>query len=370
MTGEINSTAPSLANAKEIRREFDDIENRTSRGEIIIMAELPSDHVAELAKAELGTFEKTVSSPPNELLSELKTLPEKPPLRKLKGLEVSGIEFSNPSETPLIFDIPVTYNERVKQWIRYFQSGGRITFKNWLQRSSRYLPIVQYELARSGLPQDLAFVAMIESGFTPGAVSHAGAKGMWQFIIPTAERYGLHIDWWIDGRKDFHKATQAAIRYMGDLYQQFNSWYLVAASYNMGENGVRRLILRHKTNNYWELAERGALPQETSDYVPKIIAAMLIAKAPALYGFRELEYQMPLSFETASVPGGTDIINLASFLGVSEKYLKDLNPELTKGFIPTTVRTHNIRIPKGSMLAVSQFIRMQAQAGVKRTAAN
>ena len=248
-------------------------------------------------------------------------------LRKLDVLEKSGIEISQPSETPLIFDIPVTYNDKVKTWIRYFQTDGRQTFKNWLERSSRFLPVVQTELAKAGLPQDLVYVAMIESGFTPGAVSHAGAKGMWQFIVPTAHRYGLKIDWWIDERKDFHKATQAAIHYMRDLYGQFNSWYLVAASYNMGENGVRRLIQRHNTNNFWELAERGALPQETSDYVPKIIAAMLISKAPALYGFRDLEYQMPLSFEFTPVPGGTDILNLATYLGISEKYLKDLNPE-------------------------------------------
>lgn len=290
------------------------------------------------------------------------------PLKELKALQASsGMEFSKPNETPLIFDIPVTYNDRVKNWIRYFQTEGRSTFKNWLERSSRYLPAVQFELSQAGLPLDLAFVAMIESGFSPAAASPAGAKGLWQFIAPTGRRYGLRIDWWIDERKDFHKATQAAIHYMTDLYQQFNSWYLVAASYNMGENGVRRLIQRYHTTSFWDLAERGALPQETRDYLPKIIAAMLIAKAPALYGFRDLEYQMPLSFEQMAVPGGTDIINLASYLGVSERYLKDLNPELTKGLIPAGIRSHRIRVPKGSTLAVSQFIRLQAQNDDVRT---
>lgn len=283
------------------------------------------------------------------------------PLKKLKVLESSGLELSQSSETPFIFDIPVTYNDRVRTWIKYFQKSGRMTFKNWLERSSRFLPVVQYELSRAGLPQDLAWVAMVESGFNPTATSPAGAKGMWQFIPETARRYGLHIDWWLDERNDFHKATKAAIRYMTDLYGQFNSWYLVTASYNMGENGVRRLIQRHKTTNFWELAEKGALPQETSEYLPKIIAAMLISKAPALYGFRELDYQMPLSFESIVVPGGTDIMNLASYLGVSGKYLKDLNPELTKGLIPGHVANHRIRVPKGSVLAVSQFIRLQVR---------
>lgn len=292
------------------------------------------------------------------------------PLQRLKSLDQPRIELSRSNDTPLIFDIPVTYNDRVRQWIRYFQTDGRGTFKNWLERSARFLPVIQFELARNRLPQDLAYIAMIESGFVPGAVSHAGAKGMWQFIVPTAERYGLKIDWWIDERKDFMKSTRAAIRYMTDLYGQFESWYLVAASYNMGENGVRRLLQRHRTTNFWELADLGALPRETTDYVPKIIAAMLISKAPALYGFRELDFHMPLSFETASVPGGTEIAGLAVYLGVSEKYLKDLNPELIKGFVPSNVRGHTIRVPKGSMFAVSQFVRLQAKNGEPSFASN
>ncbi len=292
------------------------------------------------------------------------------PLKRLDALEASSFELSASEETPLIFDIPVTYNDRVRAWIRYFQTEGRTSFRIWLERSARYLPFLQYELQRAGLPQDLVYVAMIESGFNSNAASHAGAMGMWQFIEATGERYNLKVDWWIDERKDFHKATRAAIRYMSDLFKQFESWYLVTASYNMGENGVRRLIARHKTHNFWELANRGALPAETTDYVPKILAAVLISKAPGLYGFRDLNYQMPLSYESVVVPGGTDIINLAGYLGVSEKYLKELNPELIKGFIPRNIRGHKIRVPKGSSLAVSQFIRQVVKNDPHATAAN
>lgn len=284
-----------------------------------------------------------------------------PQLKKLGTLEKSTVQLSSPGDTPIIFDIPVTYNSRVSQWIQFFQTRGRRSFRIWLERSARFLPLLQYELTEAGLPQDLVYVAMIESGFSSHAHSHAGAMGMWQFIAPTGQRYGLKIDWWIDERRDFHKATRAAIRYMSDLYKQFNSWYLVAASYNMGENGVRRLIKKHGTNNFWELADRGALPNETTDYVPKIIAAILISKAPGLYGFRDLNYEMPLSFEYTTVPGGTDLINLASYLGVSEKYLQDLNPELLKGFVPRDVASHKIRVPKGAMMTVSQYIRLQSQ---------
>jgi membrane-bound lytic murein transglycosylase D len=296
----------------------------------------------------------------------LSAMPEAPAavLKRLNSLEKSSMEFSSASETPLIFDIPVTYNARVSFWIHYFQTEGRSSFQRYLERSARFLPILQYELTRSGLPQDLVYVAMIESGFSPNASSHASAMGLWQFIEPTGRRYGLKIDWWIDERKDFLKSTRAAISYMTDLYRQFNSWYLVAASYNMGENGVRRLIQRHRTNNFWELADKGALPQETTNYVPKIIAATLISKAPALYGFRGLDYQMPLSFEYFNAPGGTDLVHLAQYLGVSEKYLKELNPELLHAMIPRHVGGHKIRIPKGSMTTVAQFVRMQGAAEV------
>lgn len=293
-------------------------------------------------------------------------------LKTLRSLENSHLQLSKSSnETPFIFDFPVTYNERVSAWIRYFQTEGRRSFKTWLERSSRYVPVVQDELAKNGLPLDLVYVAMIESGFRPDAVSHAGAMGMWQFISATGRRYGLKIDWWLDERRDFSKSTQAAISYMKDLNQQFGSWYLVTASYNMGEGGVRRLVKRYGTNNFWRLADLRALPRETTDYVPKIIAATLIAKAPALYGFRDLDFHVPLAFDTVRVPGGTDLVNLAGYLGVSGKYLMELNPELTRGFIPREVRGHQIRVPKGSMLMVSQYARFQQdQSRVTAEAAN
>ena len=269
------------------------------------------------------------------------------------------------SQAPLIFDIPVTYNSRVRFWIHHFQSSGRGYFRKWLERSSRFLPFLQHEMVKAGLPQDLAYIAMVESGFSFHAASHQGAMGMWQFIVPTGLRYGLRANSWIDERKDFVKATSAAIRYMRDLYSQFGSWYLVAASYNMGENGVRRLIARHRTQDFWELADRGVLPQETTNYVPKIIAAMLISKAPALYGFRDLDYQMPMSFEYFEVPGGTDISTLARHLKVSEKYMLDLNPELLKGAVPRDIVAHRIRIPKGSLLTVAQYVRTRLQTMVE-----
>lgn len=250
--------------------------------------------------------------------------------------------------TPPVFDIPLTYNHKVKQWIEYFQTTGRPWFQKWLERSTRYAPFIREQMKDSGLPQDLLYVAMIESGFSPLAASPAQAVGIWQFIPSTGKQYGLKINWWLDERKNHYKSTIAAIRYKKDLFKMFGSWYLVAASYNTGENRINKIIKRYNTNDFWELARRKAIPDETINYVPKIIAAALIAKSPALYGFRNIKYKLPYQYEIANVPGGTDLENLAKQLGVNPKHLAELNPELTKGFIPREVKEHTIKVPVGS----------------------
>ncbi len=286
-------------------------------------------------------------------------VPQSQTLKTLRGLETNTVELSGSTDTPLFFDLPVTYNARVQHWVHYFQTKGRKSFKKYLERSTRFLPLIQAELYKAGLPQDLGYIAMVESGFSNAATSEASAVGLWQFIEATGNRYGLKTSWWLDERRDYVKATRAAIGYMSDLYNMFGSWYLVAASYNMGEARVRRLVEKHRTTNFWTLADKGVIAEETTQYVPKILAAMLISKAPALYGFRELQNHLPQSYEYFHVPGGTDLLNLANYLGVSGKYLKDLNPELIKGFVPRGISSHMIRIPKGSMLTVSQYIRLQ-----------
>lgn len=266
--------------------------------------------------------------------------------------------------SPPVFDFPVTYNHKVKGWIKYFQTRGKGSFKRWLERSARYAPHIKKELRNHNLPQDLLYVAMIESGFVSRAKSHAGAVGIWQFIAPTARRYGLKVNWWIDERRNFTKATQAAIRYKKDLYSMFRSWHLVSASYNTGENRIARLIKKHQTNDFWELAELRTLSDETTNYVPKIIAATLIAKSPALYGFKNLKYKVPYKFEETFVPGGTDLTNLAQYIGVKERYLKDLNPDLLKGFIPREVKRHMIKVPIGSKPLVKQYSQLITQTTI------
>lgn len=262
-----------------------------------------------------------------------------------------------PVDSRPYFDIPITYNAKVRNWISYFQGDGRKWFQKWLERSYRYLPPMQKQLKAMGLPQDLAYVAMIESGFSPHAVSSADAVGYWQFMAPTANRYGLKTTWWIDERRDFTKSTVAAAKYLGDIYKLFDSWYLTAASYNMGENKMRRLVNRHGTKNFWVLAKKPDFPIETREYIPKLIATMLIAKAPKLYGFYNVKPLEPYKYEYFHVPGGFDLMNLADTTGLDRESLLKLNPELLKGFVPTFIKSHKIRIPAGSMTIVSTYVR-------------
>lgn len=316
---------------------------------------------AESAFSAVPTFSDEIKSELQQMNKQ--TVPKAPlVLKKVPSLENAKIQLLSESEAPLVFDIPVTYNRSVRFWIKNFQTSNRSWFKKWLERSSRYMPFIQKELHRAGLPQDLAYLAMIESGFSNQATSTAEAVGIWQFIEPTGNHFGLRTEWWLDERRDYDKSTRAAIAYISHLYRSFRSWYIVAASYNMGETRARKLIQKYNTNNFWKLADLGVLPDETKNYVPKIIAAMLIAKAPALYGFRELDYHLPERYDYFHAPGGTDLNTLAEHLNVSPKYLRDLNPELTRGYIPKTVRTHRIRVPKGSMQAIQNLLRSNYQA--------
>lgn len=272
---------------------------------------------------------------------------------KLRALTLS----SPPTQSDhLIFDLPVTYNPKVSKWIAYYQGRGQKWFREWLQRSYRYMPLIQKELKNANLPVDLAYMVMIESGFAPNAISHADAVGPWQFIEPTGTRYGLKKNWWLDERRDLRKSTLAAIRYLKDLHREFGSWYLVAASYNMGETGLRNRIAKYGTKDYWTLIKMKGLPTETQEYVPKILAAMLISKAPNLYGFRDLSKMDALDFDVIQVPGGTDIETLADYLGVTRKSLRDLNAEIVLGYIPRQIEKHYIRVPRGASQMVSNYV--------------
>ncbi len=185
------------------------------------------------------------------------------------------------------FDYPVLSNPAVEKWITYFTGKGRFYFSKYLERGRYFIPEIAKVLKQNNMPQDLVYLAMIESGFNNSARSHAKAVGPWQFIKGTGKRYGLTINYWLDERRDTRKATMAAIAYLRELYQEFGSWELAAASYNAGEGKVRRGIRKYRTNDFWAIAKHRFFRHETRDYVPKIMAAAIITKNPEMFAFED-----------------------------------------------------------------------------------
>ncbi len=248
------------------------------------------------------------------------------------------------------FDIPVTVNEKVTYFIRFFQGRGRTFFKKWLERSTAYVPMMHRILEDQGLPKDLVYLSLIESGFSPRAYSRSRASGLWQFIQSTGERYDLKTEWWIDERRDPVKATIAAARHLNDLYAHFNDWYLAWAAYNAGQRKIDQAIERYGTRDFWKLTKnRNYLRLETRNYVPKLIAAALIAKNPKAYGFSDLSYERPSATEEVVVTKGVDLSALAKAMEIDSGLLRGFNPELRHGMVPKSIERYVVRVPLGTV---------------------
>jgi membrane-bound lytic murein transglycosylase D len=253
-------------------------------------------------------------------------------------------------------DLPLTHNYQVEQWINIFQNRYSKSFRIWLERSYRYAPMMKKIFREQGLPSDLVYLAMIESGFSAKAISSAKAVGYWQFIKPTALRFGLRKSYWLDERRDFEKSTYAASQYLRFLYKEFGDWYLAAAAYNMGEKKLIHLIQKHKTKNFWSLSQKHDFPYETAQYIPKLIATITIAKAPSLYGFNYLKAKTPYNYEIFYLPGGTNLRTLAVYIKEPYKKIKILNPDLLSDRIPSYMENWRTRLPKGSGRKASQYV--------------
>ena len=247
--------------------------------------------------------------------------------------------------------LPLEVNKNVLQWIDYFQGRGRPHMERYLQRSTRYMPIMKKILKDNGLPEDLIYIALIESGFSSTAHSSASAVGYWQFIKGTGKHYGLGIDSYIDERRDFVRSTQAAADYFKGLYNLFGAWYLAIASYNVGENRVKNLVMKNHTRDFWKLARENRLPDETSNYVPKFLAARLIAKDPEKYGFTDIEYMPPLAFAEVQFTTSIDIRKLASGMSLDYDDLRDLNPSWKRGVAFAKNGKLTLRAPVGTETA-------------------
>ena len=246
-------------------------------------------------------------------------------------------------------DIPLTLNSKVEYFLYYFQTTGKAAFSRWLSHSSRYIPMMKDILKREGMPEDLVYVAMIESGFQMHARSWANAVGPWQFVSGTGRHYALRIDQWIDERKDPVKATTAAALYLKELYGIFNGdWYLAAAGYNAGENKILRAISMYNTSDYWEISRGSYLKRETKEYVPKLLAAAIIAKDPARYGFTDIAYLTPIEYDTVTIPARTNLDLVAKLCSTTYETIKELNPDLRHWCTPPNYPDYQLKIPKGS----------------------
>lgn len=250
------------------------------------------------------------------------------------------------------YDIPVAWNEAVAEYIAFFQGPGRRYYERWLERSGRYIPLFREILRSHGVPEDLVYLSMIESGFSMSARSWASAVGPWQFIDATGKMYGLRNDFWVDERQDPEKATHAAARFLKWLHNIWGDWYLAWAGYNAGPGRVKKAIDANGTQDFWALAQsKGAFRQETQHYVPKLIAAALIAKHPEHFGFGSVRPMAPLEWETVEIPDATDLNVIARCAGVTVEAVKDLNPELRRWATPPVPKgsaPYKLRLPKGS----------------------
>jgi len=249
-------------------------------------------------------------------------------------------------------DVPIVLNDSVLSCIDLYQGELREWFGEALARGGRYLPRIRQVFAAEGVPQDLAYVALVESAFKTSALSRAKAKGVWQFIPATGKRFGLNQDWWVDERSDPDKSTLAAAKYLKSLHEMFGDWNLALAGYNAGEGKVTRAIESYGTEDFWELAQTRGLREETKNYVPMIHAAIVVAKAPARYGFEDVQPEPVIESDSVTVHDAVDLRVIAECAGSSLDRVRLLNPALRRLATPAH-RSFDVRVPKGTAAATT-----------------
>jgi membrane-bound lytic murein transglycosylase D len=251
------------------------------------------------------------------------------------------------------FDIPLVWNDRVARTLSFFLRARNRSIEKWLRRGEYYIPFMRELIARHGLPTDLVYLPIIESGFNPKAYSYAHASGIWQFIVSTGRRYNLRTSYWLDERRDPIKSTIAAIEYFSELYEMFDDWYLALAAYNCGENGVQRAIKRAGSNDFWDLR----LPRQTMHYVPKYLSALLIAKNPSCFGFQQesTDTVVPFSVDTVKISDCVDLYKIASGIDIELDTLKRLNPHILRWCTPPDVEDVTLYLPQGTREKYTAF---------------
>jgi membrane-bound lytic murein transglycosylase D len=314
-----------------IREHFDRLIDRISGYE-----------VKALAQGDGFTEQQYEAASIDQLLAETTTFGPPPAPPELTETVESDLQ-------TIVHDIPIPLNARVLAYIELFQGRLHDFIQEGMTRGAQYLPMIQGVLRAEGLPLDLAYVPLIESAFKPNALSRAKAKGVWQFMAATATENGLRQDWFIDERSDPEKSTVAAAKYLSALSKRFDGdWHLALASYNGGPGRMQRAIRAGGVEDFWKLAARkNLLPRETREYVPMILAAIVVARNPAQYGFEVLS-EVPAAHEKVTLTRPVDLRRIAEWTGTTIDQIQALNPELRRWTTPVRESHYELKVPAGT----------------------
>jgi membrane-bound lytic murein transglycosylase D len=282
--------------------------------------------------------------------------------------EISGVETKNSAPKVAVHAFPSLLNDKVQDFISFFQGKAGPFFTRSLARSQAYEEMMKKIFREKNLPEDLFYLALIESGYNPTALSRAKASGIWQFIGQTAKRFGLRVDKWVDERRDPEKSTLAAAEYLKTLHGMFNNWDLATASYNAGEGKMLTAMKKAQSDDFWEISNHRYLKQETKKYVPMFLAAMTIAKEPQKYGFSNIEYHPPLVYEKVAVPPSTSLALIAKAAETDLSEIHSLNPALLREKTPPNLPYFEINLPSGKKeVFENNFPSLSRSSGSKNT---
>lgn len=355
--GQVQASADSLARATDLLIALLSPQHRTG--------DEPIDLTAEERAGLPGLTSATIELY-SDVLPKSTSVPVNHPVARLIDAvptDVRALYEEDPNYRDLYIrklagssEVPIDINGRVKEKIRFFQTDGAKIIRRWLHRSGAFRDLIVTTLRDEGLPEDLIYLSMIESGFNTKAYSRARAVGLWQFMRHTGRLYGLKRTTWVDERRDPIKSTRAAARHLSHLYNLFGDWRLVITAYNCGQGRLDRAIRQAGTENFWQI---DVLPRETQNHLPKYMAALLISRDPSFFGIHNLTYAEPLAYDVVKVSEPVDLRNGAECAGTTYERMRELNPELRLGYSPplTTRKFYPLRVPIGTS---DRFIRRWA----------
>ncbi|MGE5217349.1 MAG: transglycosylase SLT domain-containing protein [Chloroflexota bacterium] len=250
-----------------------------------------------------------------------------------------------PERRRIQFSKEIVENPKVRHFIKYYSTSAKSHFKEVLTRSGKYMPMIAKVLNEEGLPPELGYLALIESEFVVNTTSPNGAVGLWQFIAPTAKKYGLRIDQWVDERRDPVKSTRAAAAYLKYLHDYYGRWFLATAAYNAGPGNIDKALRQSNAKDFWSIKAKASLSDETRDFVPKFIAVSLIATNPHKYGFHEVRYVPPMDYEEVEVRRSMSLSTLAGLAETPLSEIRRLNPALLRNVTPPWESSYRIKLP-------------------------